>query len=184
MIVSLSTSILDPAFRRSVREPVSRNARLPFFRDEGEGLGERLLLFGAGCCGFRGDEQRRSAARHRIEPLLRQLPRNGGRDGDAIGVHREEASVLRQAKGQRIHAHAPGAFPKLAAGIVAGALHVEDARSQMADCIAAKNEHFFSGRGSNGLVEFSDNLGVRLGSVMKRPTRKRRPRPHLKTPLP
>ena len=92
----------------------------------GEGVTNGLLLFRSHSVRRRGDEERRTAAAQKVQPLAIFGPRNLTRDAGAIGVNGEERVILRRAKRERVDSHFAGAIPLAAAGIVAGALQFEE----------------------------------------------------------
>jgi hypothetical protein len=72
----------------------------------------------------------------------------------------------------------------LTARIVSGALHIEDPRAQVADDVAAEDDHLLPAGGANCLVEIDQDLRIRLAAIVKRPARDGRERDHLGAPLP
>jgi hypothetical protein len=93
------------------------------------------------------------------------LPIFGPRDlighSHQVPVDRKERTLLRQTERQRIHAHAPGTFPLVAAGIVANALQVEDALPQMPNRIASVEQDLIADSLAQQRIQIGDDLRVR-----------------------
>src|ERR1039458_5220762 len=167
--VVIHGSALDaPAAGRSSLHPIQR-------------LGQRLRM---SCCGKRPlnggprlgierlrigrNKQGRSAARHQVQPPRRKFPRDVRRDRSAIGVQGEEGPVLRSAKRQRVHTHAASPIELATAGIVAGALQLEQPRAEVAESVTAYESNVACGL-ADGAVERQRNLGGCLAPVREMP---------------
>lgn len=63
-------------------------------------------------------------------------------------------------------------------------LRIEDAGAEVADGVAADQEHAFPGTLSECLVHAEDDLGIGFAAIMKTPALKRVLSMYFKTPLP
>ena len=133
-----------------------------------------------GCCdggplpGTRGvwggrDEESGAAAGDEVEPRAVEFPGDVPGDADAVRVVDEEGAVLGQPEGEGVDAHAASALPDAAAGVIAGALKLEDAGSQVADGVAAEEKGSVAGGGAEGLVEGEEYLCIGSGAVVEVP---------------
>src|ERR1039458_9538406 len=167
--VVIHGSALDaPAAGRSSLHPIQR-------------LGQRLRMSGCGKRPLNGgprlgierlrigrNKQGRSAMRHQVQPPRRKFPRDVRRDRSAIGVQGEEGPVLRSAKRQRVHTHAASPIELATAGIVAGALQLEQPRAEVAESVTAYESNVACGL-ADGAVERQRNLGGCLAPVREMP---------------
>ena len=123
-------------------QPVKRLATTGSAAGQGSlhGGAEGGLLFRLDRPRINRNEQRRAAAGHQVEKLPVEVPRRLIGVGGAVGVADEERAVLRQAEGERVDAHPPGAFPNPARGIITGALDFEESGAEVANGIASQED--------------------------------------------
>ena len=71
-------------------------------------------------------------------------------------------------EGKRVDAHSKGAVPFFAAGVVAGAVQMDQTGAKMRDGVAADQQHVACGF-MNQTVEIQNDLGVGFGAVREVP---------------
>ena len=110
-----------------------------------------------------------------------ERPGDGVCEADAIGIDIEECALLGGAECECVDAHLTRARPVATAGVVAGALHFEEARGQMAHSVTPEQ-----GRRARGFaqerVERAKDFGVGARAVGEMPVGVRQFRCHLKAP--
>ena len=91
--------------------------------------------------------------------------------------------MLGEAKGEGVDAHAAGAFPVLAAGVVAGAVDLEEACGEVSYGVASEEQSLVPGGGADGFVEVEDDLCIGEAAVVEVPAGESGLGAHLGAPL-
>src|SRR5438477_161152 len=146
-----------------------------------EGIAQGLSLFVSNRPRFRRNQESRAGPRDEIEPLLVAGPRSRCRDRYAVCIQHEKGSMLRQAKSEGVDAHAPRALPLLAAGIIAGALHLKNPCRQVSYGVARDQDGGIPCRLPDLCIKLPNNFGGRPAAIMETPAGQRGLRRHLTT---
>ncbi len=173
-----------PGVGAGVGEPVEGFDAAGLAAGEGEleGVFEGDADFAGGEGGIDGDEERAAGAGDEVEPLAIFIPGGFFGVGCAVGIGGEEGVVLGKAESEGVDAHAAGAFPDAAGGVVAGALDFEEPRAEVADGVAAE-EVGVGGGVAEGAVEAEDDFGIGEGGVAVAPLAAAGAGAHLEAPL-
>ena len=128
-----------------------------------------------------GDEQCRAGAGDQVEELTVLPPVGAGGAGNAVGVDGEEPTVLGEPERQRVDPHPAGPFPHPPRRVVARALGMHQAGSQVPDDVAGQDDPV-AGCLVDGPVEVDQHLGRGPAAIVHVQVVRCRPRPHLEAP--